>query len=337
MYCQVCAPGWSWFEPGVLLFTHMEPQQTEVESVISPLKTVTPLSKYLAMTLFIILPFLGGYIGYTLAPEKVIEVANVDLMQESKPVTQNRDSYSEKTAESTFKIFPVVSEECKDILSDPDQYYAVYANDLTLGQKHRCDYERLTGQTYELSSSTIRIISWELAQELNSARSVKQTEYKNINITKDLEIHTQLPYLISLVTTSSEMILTSHCFVAKACSFGGLYKFDLLTNTLSRMKTSDLFNITSRASRVSPDKTKIISSDDNYDGASPNNLYLIDLKTDTYKILDTINPSEGEGKFCTMGMGGCADLVVDWLADSTVAVQIFKEGGQKETRRYPLD
>jgi hypothetical protein len=52
----------------------MEPPQNEVQSVIAPLKKVTPLSKYLAMALFVVLPFLGAYVGYTIAPEKVVEV-----------------------------------------------------------------------------------------------------------------------------------------------------------------------------------------------------------------------------------------------------------------------
>ena len=51
----------------------MEPQQNEVESVTAPLRKVTPLSKYLAMVLFILLPFIGGYVGYVYAPEKVVE------------------------------------------------------------------------------------------------------------------------------------------------------------------------------------------------------------------------------------------------------------------------
>ncbi|MES2749187.1 MAG: hypothetical protein V4606_02225 [Patescibacteria group bacterium] len=41
------------------------------------LNQVTPLSKYLAATLFILMPFIGGYIGYTLAPVKVIEVGKL--------------------------------------------------------------------------------------------------------------------------------------------------------------------------------------------------------------------------------------------------------------------
>ncbi len=75
-------PGWGWFDTSVLVFTHMEPQSNQVESVIAPLKKVTPLSKYLAMVLFIIMPFVGGWIGYTYAPEKVVEVERV-IIQES--------------------------------------------------------------------------------------------------------------------------------------------------------------------------------------------------------------------------------------------------------------
>jgi hypothetical protein len=51
--------------------TPQEPGVT-AESKPSVLTTVTPLSKYLAMVLFIILPFVGGYVGYTFAPEKVV-------------------------------------------------------------------------------------------------------------------------------------------------------------------------------------------------------------------------------------------------------------------------
>lgn len=59
----------------------MEPeissQITVQEDKFANLKKVTPLSKYLAMVLFIIMPFIGGWIGYTYAPEKVVEVERV--------------------------------------------------------------------------------------------------------------------------------------------------------------------------------------------------------------------------------------------------------------------
>lgn len=318
----------------MLLFNNMEPQQNEVESVISPLKKVTPVLKYLAMGLFIILPFLGGWIGYNFAPVKIIEVERV--VEAEKADTNWASSSAVAEDVNVPKMFPAISEECKDITSNSDQYYAIYANDLTLGQKHRCDYERRTGRTYELSSTTIRVVDWDLAQAQDQ-NLLEPREYKNVNLSKDLEIHTQLPHLIALSTTTNELILTSHCFVAKACSFGGLYKFDLRTNTLSRMETSEYFNITSRASRVSPDRTKIISSDENYEGSAPNSLYLVDLKTDTYKILDTIDPSTGEGTFCTGGMNGCSDISLVWLPENKIEVQIFKLGDKRESRIYPLE
>jgi hypothetical protein len=52
-------------------------QDNTVQNTPSSLHIITPLSKYLAMVLFIILPFLGGYIGYTYAPEKIVEVEKI--------------------------------------------------------------------------------------------------------------------------------------------------------------------------------------------------------------------------------------------------------------------
>ena len=59
----------------------MESEQTPAEETPSSrfgdLHKVTPLSKYLAMFLFVALPFIGGWIGYTYAPEKVVEIERV--------------------------------------------------------------------------------------------------------------------------------------------------------------------------------------------------------------------------------------------------------------------
>jgi hypothetical protein len=80
----------------------MEPEITEVEGHLAPLKKVTPLSKYLAMALFIILPFLGGWIGYTYAPEKVVEVERVVM----KEVVTNQETSSQyDTPESHGVVF----------------------------------------------------------------------------------------------------------------------------------------------------------------------------------------------------------------------------------------
>lgn len=92
----------------------MEPENTNQPVVEANLQNnslhqVTPLSKYLALALFVILPFLGGYVGYTFAPEKVVEVekevikemfvdSSVDDIDETEPVfqmVQSKPRYSE--------------------------------------------------------------------------------------------------------------------------------------------------------------------------------------------------------------------------------------------------
>lgn len=53
------------------------PQEVVVTEQKSALHRVTPLSKYLAMALFVLLPFVGGWVGYTFAPEKIVEVEKI--------------------------------------------------------------------------------------------------------------------------------------------------------------------------------------------------------------------------------------------------------------------
>lgn len=61
----------------------MEPEnfQPDVIQETSNLNKVTPLSKYLAMALFVIMPFLGGWIGYEWAPGKIVEVEKIVLRE----------------------------------------------------------------------------------------------------------------------------------------------------------------------------------------------------------------------------------------------------------------
>jgi hypothetical protein len=52
----------------------MEIENTSHNSCNSMLFGVTKLSKYLAMILFIGMPFVGGYVGYRFAPDKVVTI-----------------------------------------------------------------------------------------------------------------------------------------------------------------------------------------------------------------------------------------------------------------------
>lgn len=96
----------------------MEPenlnQETPQVEQTSRLHKVTPFSKYLALALFVILPFVGGYIGYIFAPEKIVEVEKV--------VFQKADSGAE--AVKTTQTETVVGEDGMDDESPTDKILA---------------------------------------------------------------------------------------------------------------------------------------------------------------------------------------------------------------------
>jgi hypothetical protein len=61
---------------------------------------VTPVSKYLAMILFVLMPFIGGWIGYAYAPEKVVEVERVIVREVVKTVIQDEKEMVESVEEA---------------------------------------------------------------------------------------------------------------------------------------------------------------------------------------------------------------------------------------------
>ncbi len=60
----------------------MQPEISKQEGRLAPLHKVTPLSKYLALALFISMPFIGGWIGYTYAPEEIVSINHVYAPEE---------------------------------------------------------------------------------------------------------------------------------------------------------------------------------------------------------------------------------------------------------------
>lgn len=65
--------------------------QPIVTSSTHPLYQVTVVSKYLALALFISLPFLGGYVGYSYAPEKIVEVERLVETQKVQAPTLSEE------------------------------------------------------------------------------------------------------------------------------------------------------------------------------------------------------------------------------------------------------
>ncbi len=99
----------------------MELQNNESKSVIAPLKKVTPLSKYLAMAIFIAMPFIGGWIGYNYAPEKVVieekilvKEADVAIDHVTESAVSSSSNNARYTSPNGFSLLLPVSATVKE-------------------------------------------------------------------------------------------------------------------------------------------------------------------------------------------------------------------------------
>ena len=71
----------------------------------SSLHQVTSLSKYLAMVLFVIMPFLGGWIGYTYAPVKLVEVEILNNTTSNNPLYKDTaEKFNITNAKNEFEL-----------------------------------------------------------------------------------------------------------------------------------------------------------------------------------------------------------------------------------------
>ncbi len=108
----------------------MEPENLQQESENkSVLNEVTSFSKYLALVLFIALPFVGGWVGYTFAPEKIIEVEKVVV----------REAETEKViSETTQERIENITED-STITDICDQYWTEAVKDMEANERLECE------------------------------------------------------------------------------------------------------------------------------------------------------------------------------------------------------
>lgn len=83
----------------------------------SPLMEVTPLSKYLAMALFVTLPFIGGWIGYKYAPEKIVEVDQI-VYRKTEPVVSTTNETT--SADAVLSPYEKRLQHIEKLKSDPN-------------------------------------------------------------------------------------------------------------------------------------------------------------------------------------------------------------------------
>ncbi len=114
-------------------------EQTNQVIKAGRLHQVTPLSKYLAMALFIILPFLGAWIGYMYSPEKIVKVERISEVSTSEYEENDRWSFNAS------------AEQVVTTLDDHDILFTVsavqFSNELR-NYRDFLEYDKETGLVY---------------------------------------------------------------------------------------------------------------------------------------------------------------------------------------------
>ncbi len=129
---------------------------TSAESVAKtphPVNQVTPLSKYLAMVIFIALPFVGGYIGYQLAPERVIEIPVSQTLVPTQENIQPSNSVLEQAIDPYKEVVIPEIEEGSDYYHYSEQARSQYIK-LASGERIAHFYVR-DNNVISYSSSTV--------------------------------------------------------------------------------------------------------------------------------------------------------------------------------------
>lgn len=139
---------------------NMEPEQTSPvpdentqADKFANLKKVTPLSKYLAMALFVLLPFVGGYIGYKFAPEKIVETAQPTLEVKSFKSTLSSPSLEELQQKFSDQIESRLTIEPLYTTSGGVQYFKSFIPE----SSNCCGVYKFLSETQSFHDTGIRI------------------------------------------------------------------------------------------------------------------------------------------------------------------------------------
>ena len=220
----------------MLLCVHMEPSTTPDYSGESAVKTVTksnllmicdplchptPVSKILAAVLFIILPFIGAYVGYQLAGE--------DTVPKFQEVTS-----PENTEDVNVGNAEVVENDSSVDVNWPYQPYATDTLRYVLADQNTDDF-------------------WQNKNNYSNSIAVKGVHF----VDSEAQKVSSAPFLRVTATVPNGYVLTLPCFIESECGNGGLFKYDEVKKEVTTMKGGAYYYPMTTGDYRSPDGTKI--------------------------------------------------------------------------------
>lgn len=286
----------------MLEFTNMESENNNIEVQVEvqkgPLNCVTPLSKYLAMVLFILTPFIGGWIGYQYAPEKVVEVERVKEVPSRVSKVDSVDSNKQPTDLSVF------SGDMESFhVTTSDEYDQLFTK-----------YPTYTIRTVEYGD-VVKVLSG-----IDSTGTIHDISFVEI---ASQPISGSWMYYMTYRPNSD---------AASRLSFA----FNTITSEIKQLKTARLYQDTwfFDSKRISPDGLKLASISKNWDENHTRTLYMIDLSLEAVREIKTLPEYETFIKYFG-GLGSAPTSNVVWVDNETVQADIYdntqlvnEEGGE---------
>lgn len=219
----------------------MEPNniETEPRRVKSILCTVTPFSKYLALLLFILMPFVGGWIGYHFALDNgvVEQVSNmVDAINSEEKVvnaTTTTEIPSEMVREVNFDEVRkkyVIENPNKELeeLYTPGSGDLVFYSSFTPHSSACCTtiaYDTKTATFHEIYGGYINMMIGEKSSP--EGRYIAHVEDGwSVELSKSVKIITVLDLDSRLIAAEARPLRENETFVSSECGYDG-YVYDL--------------------------------------------------------------------------------------------------------------
>ena len=260
-----------------------------------PLCQVTPLSKYLALGIFVALPFVGGYIGYRIGEAVPPIIVTVEQSPVQQPVVPTEQPPVTFTALPHEFLYPSM----KAKFAKPPQTVR-YATDRNI--------EKMMNKN---------AIPFDYYDEYTELPDVIYGDQMASNIAA-------LPYLFVVASTTDFMVFSAPLFKETEGSESGLYKYDTKSNILTTMQTSSRYHPFMTDGKLSPDSTKLAVVNDPWPpvgGLSAAGLQLgyINLPEDTYTPLKTLDMQE-TARFCLEEMGCGSEFT--WASDVLLQVKV---------------
>ncbi len=280
-----------------------------VEQVVKqphPVNQITPVSKCLAMIFFVLLPFVGGYIGWRLS--------TVNNQSDSASVLPSVEKTPRAREESEVKrrLVDAVSEI---------KYLDMLLHSSTSLNTTLFYISELPG--YEYTTIDLGEIENIVFKDLQALIEL-QRKY-DFSSSPNKQDAGQYIYLKLIYDSGDELVFTSNCFIGSECGDQDLFRYNKNDKTL---RTSNVSEYYIDEKITSPDGSKVPIVDQSSGFKQISEIAYLDLASDSYVIVDQLGDYQSID--ISLGMARQDFAYLKWLSNSSFELSIITNYDSKK-------